>query len=138
MYARDIFGKTARLLLENGKVKQAGEVARKAYDQLPNRVYAMSDAINYADVIDSLYRSGQSQLAGDVVDRNLNYVAQNMEYLHQLVLDKKYLSFEWNDIQTALDSVDRYQTILLAANDGKRLERLEGLRKQYQEWYGIE
>src|SRR5690606_14629531 len=89
MYARDIFGKTARLLLENGKVKQAGEVARKAYDQLPNRVYAMSDAINYADVIDSLYRSGQSQLAGDVVDRNLNYVAQNMEYLHQLVLDKK-------------------------------------------------
>ncbi|MNI82776.1 hypothetical protein D3C73_1395260 [compost metagenome] len=61
-----------------------------------------------------------------------------MEYLHQLVLDKKYLSFEWNDIQTALDSVDRYQTILLAANDGKRLERLEGLRKQYQKWYGIE
>jgi len=138
MYARDIFGKTARLLLENGKVKQAGEVARKAYDQLPNRVYAMSDAINYADVIDSLYRSGQSQLAGNVVDRNLDYVAQNMEYLHQLVQDKKYLSFEWNDIQTALDSVDRYQTILLAANDGKRLERVEGLRKQYQEWYGIE
>jgi len=138
MYARDIFGKTARLLLEKGKVKQAGEVAKKAYDQLPNRVYAMSDAINYADVIDSLYRSGQSQLAGNVVDRNLDYVAQNMEYLHQLVRDKKYLSFEWNDIQTALDSVDRYQTILLAANDGKRLERVEGLRKQYQEWYGIE
>ena len=138
MYARDIFGKTARLLLEKGQVKQAGEVAKKAYDQLPDRVYAMSDAINYVDIIDSLYRSGQRHLAGNVVDRNLDYVSQNMEYLHQLVLDKKNLGFEWNDMQTALDSVDRYRDILLAANDSKRLARVEGLKKQYQQWYGIE
>ncbi|MNG64221.1 hypothetical protein D3C79_224600 [compost metagenome] len=138
MYARDIFGKTARLLLEKGQVKQAGEVAKKAYDQLPDRVYAMSDAINYVDIIDSLYRSGQGCLAGNVVDRNLDYVSQNMEYLHQLVLDKKNLGFEWNDMQTALDSVDRYRDILLAANDSKRLARVERLRKQYQQWYGIE
>lgn len=138
MYARDIFGKTARLLLEKGQVKQAGEIAKKAYDQLPERVYAMSDAINYADIIDSLYRSGHRHLAGNVVDRNLDYVSQNMEYLHQLVLDKKNPGFEWSEIQTALDSVDRYRNILLEANDSKRLARVDGLRKQYQQWYGTE
>jgi hypothetical protein len=138
MYARDIFGKAARMLLANGQVKQAGEVAKKAYDQLPDRVYAMSDAINYADIIDSLYRSGQPQLANRMMDRNLDYVAENMEYLHQLVMDKKNLSFEWNDIQTGLDSVDRYKAILLEAKDTKRLARVERLRQQYQNRYGVE
>lgn len=138
MYARDIFGKAARMLLANGQVKQAGEVAKKAYDQLPDRVYAMSDAINYADIIDSLYRSGQPQLANRMMDRNLDYVAENMEYLHQLVSDKKNLSFEWNDIQTGLDSVDRYKAILLEAKDNRRLARVERLRQQYQNWYGVE
>ncbi len=138
MYARDIFGKAARLLLANGQVKQAGEIAKKAYDQLPDRVYAMSDAINYADIIDSLYRTGQPQLANNMLDRNLNYVAENMEYLHHLAAEKKNLSFEWNDIQIGLDSVDRYREILLDAKDAKRLARVEGLRKQYQNWYGIE
>ncbi len=138
MYARDIFGKAARMLLANGQVKQAGEVAKKAYDQLPDRVYAMLDAINYADIIDSLYRSGQPQLANRMMDRNLDYVAENMEYLHQLVMDKKNLSFEWNDIQTGLDSVDRYKAILLEVKDTKRLARVEQLRQQYQNWYGVE
>lgn len=138
LYARDIFGKAARLLLANGQVKQAGEVARKAYDQLPGRMYAMSDAINYADIIDSLYRSGQPQLANEMVDRNLAYVAEHMEYLHQLVADKKNLSFEWNDIQIGLDSVDRYRAILLEAKDSRRLARVEDLRRQYQNWYGAE
>ena len=138
MYARDIFGKAARLLLANGQVKQAGEVAKKAYDQLPDRVYAMSDAINHVDIIDSLYRSGQQQLANNMVDRNLDYVAEQMEYLHQLVTDKKNLSFEWNDIQIGLDSVDRYRAILLETKDTKRFARVEGMRQQYQNWYGIE
>ncbi|WP_312362261.1 DUF2723 domain-containing protein [Sphingobacterium sp.] len=138
MYARDIFGKAARLLLANGQIKQAGEVAKKAYDQLPARVYAMSDAVNYADIIDSLYRSGQPQLANNMMDRNLNYVAEHMEYLHQLVVDKKNLSFEWNDIQVGLDSVDRYRKILSDAKEDKRLARVEGLRRQYQNWYGLE
>ncbi|MEZ0452328.1 DUF2723 domain-containing protein [Sphingobacterium thalpophilum] len=137
MYARDIFGKTARLLLAKGRVKAAGEVAKKAYDQLPDRVYAMSDAINYADIIDSLYRSGQHQLAGKMLDRNLDYVADNMEYLHQLQMEKKNLSFEWNDIQTGVDSVDRYRDILLEANDADRLARVEALRRQYEQWYGL-
>jgi hypothetical protein len=98
----------------------------------------MSDAINYADIIDSLYRSGQPQLANRMMDRNLDYVAENMDYLHQLVSDKKNLSFEWNDIQTGLDSVDRYKAILLEAKDTKRLARVERLRQQYQNWYGVE
>jgi len=61
-----------------------------------------------------------------------------MEYLHQLVVDKKNLSFEWNDIQVGLDSVDRYRKILSDAKEDKRLARVEGLRRQYQNWYGLE
>jgi len=73
-----------------------------------------------------------------MVDRNLAYVAEHMEYLHQLVADKKNLSFEWNDIQIGLDSVDRYRAILLEAKDSRRLARVEDLRRQYQNWYGAE
>lgn len=138
MYARDIFGRTARLLLDQGKIKEAGEVAKKAYDQLPGRVYAMTDALNYVDIIDSLYRSGQRQLAGELIDRQLNYVSENMDYLHQVANEKKRLSFEWNDIQTGIDSVERYRSITLAANDTKRLAYIDGLRKKYQSWYALE
>jgi hypothetical protein len=63
LIVNSITGSTATQLLEQGKDKEAKEVALLTYEKMPKRVFLMRDALNYTSIINVLYSVGETQKA---------------------------------------------------------------------------
>lgn len=135
MYAEEIFGKAARTLLAQGKTEKARQVAIKAFNQLPQRLYSMSDVTSYADVIDTLYKTGETKFANQLVDRNMKFLSEHMDYYQQLAIDKPDAGLEVRNIKTAIDSVDLYERILAGTREKERYTYVADLGRKYKKMY---
>ncbi|HCU44114.1 glycosyltransferase family 117 protein [Sphingobacterium faecium] len=135
MYAEEIFGKAARTLFAQGKTEQARQVAVKAFNELPQRLYSMADVTSYVDVIDTLYKTGESKFANQLVDRNLKFLTEHMDYYQQLATDKPETGLEVQNIKIALDSVDRYERILANTKEKDRYAYVADLSRKYKMIY---
>jgi len=135
MYAEEIFGKAARTLFAQGKTEKARQVAVKAFNELPQRLYSMADVTSYVDVIDTLYKTGESKFANQLVDRNLKFLTEHMDYYQQLATDKPETGLEVQNIKIALDSVDRYERILANTKEKDRYAYVADLSRKYKMIY---
>nr|WP_315402570.1 DUF2723 domain-containing protein [uncultured Sphingobacterium sp.] len=135
MYAEEIFGKAARTLLAKGETEKARQVAVKAFNELPQRLYSMSDVTSYGDVIDTLYKTGEIKFANQLVDRNMKFLTEHMDYYQQLAIDKPENGLEVQNIRMALDSVDLYERILSNTKEKDRYAYIAELSNKYKKMY---
>jgi hypothetical protein len=135
MYASQIFGKAARTLLAKGETEKARQVAVKAINELPRRLYSMSDVTSYADVIDTLYKTGETKFANELVDRNMRFLTEHMDYYQQLATDKPETRLEVQNIRMALDSVEMYERRLANTKEKDRYVYVAGLNSKYKKMY---
>ncbi|UIR56329.1 DUF2723 domain-containing protein [Sphingobacterium sp. SRCM116780] len=131
-----ITGSTATQLLEQGKAKEAKEVAVLTYEKMPKRVFLMRDALSYALVINVLYSVGENQKANDIVSRNLLFLKQNMAYYNDIAQTKAEL--EYANIQTALRTLGAYKSILSQTKETKLLQEVTQLENGYKKQFGLE
>jgi hypothetical protein len=136
LITNSILGSTATQLMEQGKDKEAKEVALLAYEKMPKRVFLMRDALNYTPIINILYSVGETQKATDIVNRNLVFLKQNMAYYSAIAQTKTEL--EYANIQTALRTLGVYKSILSQTKETKLQQEVEQLENNYKKQFGLE
>jgi len=133
-YTSSIFGETAQNLLQAGKKKEAHDVVLKAYDNLPKKVYQMSEPMSYVPLLDAMYQTGESAKAKEITLRNLNYIKENMHYFasNQYIKD---LSSERN-VRLALVGLQRLKMMGEQYKDADVQKAADELWKQYGYFFG--
>ena len=129
MYAGSIFGETAQGLISLGKTTEAKKLVNNAYENLPKRTYAMSDAYGYSTLIDAMYKVGEAAKANEIVSRNVKFISQNMAYYMAIAETKPNL--EYRNMQFAIATLQNYKRILASANQAKELAEVDKLFQQY-------
>lgn len=122
-------------MLAKGETEKARQVAVKAFNELPQRLYSMSDVTSYGDVIDTLYKTGEIKFANQLVDRNMKFLTEHMDYYQQLATDKPENGLEVQNIRMALDSVDLYERILANTKEKDRYAYIAELSNKYKKMY---
>ncbi len=133
-YTSSIFGETAQNLLQAGKKKEAHDVVLKAYENLPKKVYQMSEPMSYVPLLDAMYQTGESAKAKEITLRNLNYIKENMHYYasNQYIKD---LSSERN-VRLALVGLQRLKMMGEQYKDADVQKASNELWKQYGYFFG--
>lgn len=133
-YTSSIFGETAQNLLQAGKKKEAHDVVLKAYDNLPKKIYQMSEPMSYVPLLDAMYQTGESAKAKEITLRNLNYIKENMHYFasNQYIKD---LSSERN-VRLALVGLQRLKMMGEQYKDADVQKATDELWKQYGYFFG--
>lgn len=129
-----IYGTSVRSLFAEGKNKEAQEVLNSLYNNMPKKVYRMADVYSYAEIIDGLYKVGETQKANEIVTRNLKYMKENLAY-YQAIAQSKSLNAEYQNVGFALQALERYKPILSAAKQQKLLQEVETLDASTRQHY---
>ncbi|MCA5004400.1 DUF2723 domain-containing protein [Sphingobacterium sp. WQ 366] len=135
-YLSSIFGETAQNLLNDGKKKEAHNVVMKAYDNLPKRIFQMSEAMSYIPLLDAMYQTGESAKAKEIALRNLSYIKDNMQYFegNQYIKD---ISAERN-VRLALVGMQRIKMLAEQYKDADVKKASDELWKKYGYFFGEE
>jgi len=130
----NIYGTAARSLFAEGKNDEARVVLNSVYDNMPKKVFRMADVYSYAEIIDGLYKVGETQKANAIMERNLKFISQNLAY-YQAISESKSLNAEFQNVGFALQALDRYKPILTNAGQKDLLQQVENLDKQTRQHY---
>jgi len=71
-------------LIKEGKKTKARDVLVKSIHELPLKNYSIDDTISKLQTIEGLYLTGQTKMANNLVKSNLDYVAQEINYIASL------------------------------------------------------
>lgn len=133
MYAGTIFGETAQKLIFQGKQDMAKKLVNNAYENLPKKVYLMSEAFSYASLIDAMYKVGEVQKANEIAKRNLTFIRENMAYYMNIAETKPNL--ETRNMRFGLAAIQNYQRILEAAQQKELLNEVNKIYEVYRPLY---
>src|SRR5690606_22280385 len=75
-----IYTTAAEGLLAEGRVEEARDVLDDALANLPERIFRIRDAFTYSFFIDNLYKVGLTDAANHLVQVNLDYLPELLDY----------------------------------------------------------
>ncbi|MGO1649429.1 MAG: glycosyltransferase family 117 protein [Sphingobacterium sp.] len=133
MYAGTLFGETAQNLLTMGKNEEAKKLVNNAYENLPKKVYLMSEVFSYTSLLDAMYRTGETEKANEIVKRNLQFLKENMAYYMSIAETKPNL--EYRNMRFGLASIQNYQRVLESAGQKDLLEEATQIYDSYSGLY---
>ncbi|MGB7527885.1 protein O-mannosyl-transferase family [Sphingobacterium cellulitidis] len=133
MYAGNIFGETAQNLLSMGKNVEAKKLVNNAYENLPKRTYLMSEAFSYTSLVDAMYKTGETAKANEIVQRNLKFIRENMEYYMKIAETKPNLEFR--NMRFGLAAIQNYQQVLTDAKQQDLLKEVNQIFETYRPLY---
>ena len=134
MFAGSIFGETAQSLMLMGKDSKARDVVNKAYENLPKRIYQMSEVLNYIILIDAMYKTGEIPKANEIVQRNLRYIEEYLDYYLSIAENKPNL--EYQNMRIGLVSLQRYEQVLTNVEETDLQQEVKRLLSKYSSLYG--
>jgi len=137
-YLSEIFTPAASGLLAQGENEKAREVALTAYRVMPDRVNSMYDVYHYSGIIDTLYKTGQSREANQLVDRNVKYLQEHMDYYARLTADKPAAGLEARNIRLGLASLTYYESLLANTSEHDRYHQVSTLNRKYTDQYDMD
>ena len=85
-YTRN-FSFLAQKLTENGQLDEARKVALKCLEVLPNRALTIDQSVDFYFLSDTLYKTGETAKANNLVKQNGEYVSQQLNYQLQIAQD---------------------------------------------------
>lgn len=80
MIVNSIYSSAAEGLLAEGREAEAREVLDNGLANLPARIFRIRDAFTYSFFIDNLYAVGRTEEAGRLVQLNLDYLKDQLDY----------------------------------------------------------
>ncbi|MFD1769464.1 glycosyltransferase family 117 protein [Sphingobacterium suaedae] len=107
----DVYARTVQLLSAQGDLRRAKEVAIKAAKLLPTRTYDAKEAYHYGSIVDTLYKSKEIEAADRIVDRHMQFLADNFDYVDALARDKPE-AVDVRSVQFAFAALEQYRSIL--------------------------
>lgn len=130
----DVYGQGTRLLKQQGDMEKAREIAVKAVEILPKRTYSLHEAIAYTDMVDTLYKTEEVELANRTVKRNVGLVQDYLDYAESLERDKPN-AVDVRKIQYSLAALEMYDRILQETNEKELYAQVNNTWIRYRDRY---
>lgn len=130
----DIYSQANSLLKSEGKMEQAKQVALKSLKVLPKRTYSMREAYYYSNIVDTLYKTQEIELANQLTKRNLQYIEQQLDYTESLARDKP-ANLDLRSLRFALATLEIYDSILAETSEKALYASVNKLYRHYKEKY---
>lgn len=123
MILNSVYSTASEALLAEGRVDEAREVLLDALENLPARNFRIRDAFAYSFIVPQLYEVGEVDKANALLERNLQYSEELMDYLLAIAETKPNLEFE--NIQFALYVMTRLSEAAEQAGQSDIHQRIE-------------
>jgi len=130
----DVYVQASQLLKQQGDLAKAKEVAIKAVELLPKRSYSLNEALSYTDIVDTLYKTEEIELANNVVKRNISFVKDYLDYAESLANDKPE-ALDTRKIRYSLAVLEMYDRILEGTGEKELYARVNKTFTHYRDKY---
>lgn len=129
MIRNSVYSSAAEGLLAEGRVDEARAVLDNALENLPERVFRMRDAFTNSFFIDNLYEAGRTEPANHLVQVNLDYLTDMLDYYMSIAETKPNL--EAQNIQFALYILGKLSDIVNIHGQDEIHDRVEQIIEGY-------
>jgi hypothetical protein len=128
-----LFDKTINLALDSlvkeERLQEAKHVALLALQHMPKRIVDIHHVQSNAVVVDTLIKVNEKEKAQLVASRDIDYIESNMNYL--VGKADKLTGFDRLEINTTLDSLNRYKEIANALGNEKLIAQVQHIQNKY-------
>ena len=104
----NIYAAPAEALIAEGKTEEAKTLLNNGLESMPERIYRIMDAYGYSFIVDNLYAVGEMEKANALIERNVDYLEQQLRYYAAVAETKPNLEFQ--NIQSAMFTLNRFST----------------------------
>lgn len=130
----DVYVQASQLLKHEGSMEKAKAVALKAIEVLPKRTYSINEAMNYTDIVDTLYKTDEISLANQIVKRNVGFVKDYLDYSESLLRDKPQ-ALDVRKIRYSLATLEMYDAILKGTDQRELYAQVNETFAYYRDRY---
>jgi hypothetical protein len=131
MVLNNVYSATATALIAEGRDAEAKEVLFDALENMPQRIFRIMDSFAYTYIVDNLYQVGEIEKANALIERNVNYLDQQLNYFAKIAETKP--NHEIQNIQYALYTLGRFSDSANEYGVSEIHDRVEQLINQYQQ-----
>ena len=132
-----IFSDTAGMLLAEGNPDAARDVVNRAVAVLPGQIGHMDMAVRYPVLADQLYTVGERDKANGLVDRNFQFLAEQLAYYADIADTHQLGQPEERGVTNSLYALQQFAHVAGLRGEEKRHHELETLLANYRQlFYG--
>jgi len=102
----NIYAAPAEALIAEGRTEEAKKLLNNALESMPERIYRIMDAYGYSFIVEHLYTVGETDKANALVERNVNYLDEQLRYYAAIAETKPNL--EMQNIQYSMFTLNRF------------------------------
>ncbi|GGG86989.1 membrane protein [Parapedobacter pyrenivorans] len=102
----NIYAAPAEALIAEGKKEEAKKLLNNALEYMPERIYRIMDAYGYSFIAENLYAVGEIDKANALIERNTNYLEEQLRYYAAIAETKPNL--EMQNIQYSMFTLNRF------------------------------
>lgn len=126
----NIYAAPAEALIAAGREEQARELLNDALAVMPERIYRVMDAYGYSFIAENLYAIGETEKANALIDRNVNYLDEQLRYYAAIAETKPNL--EMQNIQYSMFTLNRFSAAAKEYGQEELANRIAGIFSQYE------
>ena len=116
-------------LLKSGDTNKAGNVALMAYHNMPSKVISVRHAYQNTILVDTLFKTKESNKALVLANRDLKYVEEQLNYIHHI--GNKLTSFDAREVEMTVDTLNRYKRIAAEVGNKDLIAKVEAMEKKF-------
>ncbi|WP_262247035.1 glycosyltransferase family 117 protein [Parapedobacter soli] len=126
----NIYAMPAEALIASGKKEQAKELLNNALEYMPERIYRIMDSYGYSFVAENLYAVGENDKANALIERNVDYLAGQLQYYAAIAETKPNL--EMQNIQSSMFTLNRFAAAAQENGEDELAARVSDVFSQYE------
>jgi hypothetical protein len=116
-------------LVKENKLEEAKEIALLAVEHMPKRIVDIKQVHSNTVVVDTLIKIGEREHAEKLATRDIDYIESNLTYL--VGKADKLTAFDRLEVNTALDSLNRYKEITAALGNKQLIAQVNRMGDMY-------
>jgi len=130
-----IFSDTAEMLIAEGNIDAARNVVNRATEVLPTKIYQPDIAARYPVLADQLYALGETDKANALVDRNLQFLEEQMAYYAAVAETKSLTQTETMGIRNSLYALQQFSGAAEAHGQMTQYRQLQTVFAKYRKLF---
>lgn len=131
MVLNNVYSAAATALIAEGREEEARQVLDNALEQMPERIFRIMDSFAYTFIVDNLYAVGETQKANALIERNLQYLDDQIRYYIAITETKP--NQEMQNIQYGLYTLSRFSNSASEFGQAETHDRIEQMIEDYQQ-----
>lgn len=116
-------------LVKENRMEEAKEIAMLAMNHTPRRIVDIKHVHSNTVVVDTLIKLGEREHAEKLAIRDIDYIESNLNYL--VGKADKLTAFDRLEVNTALDSLNRYKEITVALGNKQLIAQVSRMEDMY-------